>query len=327
MDQVQPLEVTTVETDGRVYSGAGVDETSIEQALSQTSFGQKVEAEPEKADPSTTVETRGADGKFVSATSEPVQDAPKETRGARRFSHLTSERDKEKARADAAEARSRELEAKLNAPPAAKVEPPIEQARTEPSAPDLTEPTFDEFANDPDPLNAYIKARDAFLEKKIEAKLDAQFRERIEAERASRQFGQTVADTWERGRRAYADFDAVLSDANVIFPRETLRAIAHAPDSEHLQYALASDPALSQRIAALTDPVAIGYELGRAGSARGSAPPASPIRAATTKAPPPYQPVSGASRTANPSPDELATHGRYDEYKAARHAQMGVKVR
>jgi len=319
-----PLEQASIEHDGRVYTGVGVDEAAIEAALAQTSKGQQA-ADDQRAEPAPVPDgtARDAKGQFT------APDESRPTRGQRRFTQLTSERDKERARADAAEARAKELEARLNGQSPTAPQPPAAPAPVETPPPlAAAKPTLEQFANEPDPLAAYLEALAAWTyEQKAPSTVDARLEQRLEAERASRALQQSVAESWERGQATYPDFKAVIARSTVQLPNAILAAIARAPGSEHIQYALASDDALAQRIGAITDPVELGLTLGRLGSGPASVRSASPARPATTQAPPPIQPVSGASRTANPSPEELATAGRYEDYKARRHSDMGVRIR
>jgi len=317
-DPVASLEPTSVEQDGRVYTGVGLDETAIEQALSETSFGQKADAAAaEPATPAAPTPARADNGQFAAPTDEKPL-----TRGQRRFSQLTSERDKAQSRAEAAERELATLRASATQPQTAESRPAPEAS----PQPDTTrpEPTIEQFTSAADPLTEYLKA---LTDWKLEQTLDVRLQARLEAERTSRQVQTAVADSWERGAGTYADFKDVIQRSSVRIPNAILGVIAQAPGSEHIQYALASDDKLAQQVASMTDPVALGLLLGRLGSGPASALPASPARPATTKAPPPVQPVRGASRTASPSPDELATAGNYQDYKATRHAQMGVKAR
>jgi hypothetical protein len=292
---------TTLEHDGRVFTGSGTDDEATAEAFAETTVGRKVETESAKSG------------------------EPKLTRGQRRFSQLTSERDKARSEADALKAELAALKSK-----------PVESAKQEPKAEPVKEskpvdaakaPELEDFLDQPDPIKAFNKALREHLKNEIDSTIDARLSQRLESERASRELTQTVADLRERGAAAYADFETVLSQSSVAFPEPILAAIVNDPNAEHIYYALSSDDALAKEVAAIRDPLQLGRVLGRLGTAATRAVPASPVSSASSKAPRPFQPVSGASRTASPSAEQLAESGDYERYKAKRHADMGLKVR
>lgn len=299
-----------VERDGRTY--AGVDADSIESALDQTSFGREPEHEPSSQ----------ADGH-----AEP----PKPTRGQKRFSQLTSERDKAIERANAVEA---ELKALKEAKPAATVQPsqtapqPNQTVAPEPKKEPAKFPILEDFAKEKDPLSAWGQAIAEWASTKSQSEIDARIRTALEADRASRTQAQTHADILERGKAAYPDFEQVVLGSKTDFPPDMLKAIFRLPHSEHVQYALASDPELAERVRQIADPVLFGLEMAKLGSATGRAEPASRPRAVLPTAPPPIKPVGGTSRTATPSLEELAAKpDAFSDYKAARHAAIGGRHR
>jgi|SRR5215469_11872200 len=293
----------TVEHDGRVYTGA--DTASIEAALDRTSFGR--EPEPEKAEP---------------AQPQP----PKQTRGQKRFGELTEARDR--ALAEAAAAKEELAKVKAMPAPAAPVaepaKPKVEAAKVE----EKPFPNLDDFASEKDPIMAWQKAVAAYNREALEKEFDARLAKTLEAERASRRQTESLAEILERGKAAYPDFEQVVFGSTVNFPQPMIDAIAKLPNSEHVQYALCADPDLAQRIAKIDNPVTFGIEIGKLGSGPARVPPASRVKPALSVAPPPIQPVTGASRTATPSLEELAAKPNgYDDYKAQRHAAMGGKHR
>lgn len=320
------LETVKVETsDGRVYTGSGGDEASTKAAVEQTSFAKPV-------DPAT-AETREADGRFK----------PKEKKGRARFEELTNsrttaerERDEAVARAKANEDELTKLKAQLEAREKPVETKPVEtEAKpVETKAEEKKRLRLQEFAekNPETFVEDYVEAA---IQERLQEALDAKLNERLAADRALTVVQTAVAESAERGREIYPDFQAKLDSSTVSFPGIILESIARAPGSEHIQYALASDPALAERIAKMAndkgqilDPVALGVELGRLGAVDSRARiPASREPVATSKAPAPVQPVVGGSRTATKTLDEIAATGSYDDYKRARHAAMGVSAR
>lgn len=297
-----------MERDGRTY--AGVDADSIEKALDETSFGRAAEHEPASQ----------ADGH-----AEPA----KPTRGQKRFSQLTSERDKAIAEKAAAEA---ELKALREARQAAQA--PAPAVETQPAAPaqpvkePAKFPVLEDFAKDKDPLTAWGQAIVTWAKTESQSDIDARIRTALEADRASRTQAQAHADILERGKAAYPDFEQVVFNAKTDFPEAMLKAIFRLPNSEHVQYALAADPELAARISKIQDPVLFGMEVAALGSGRSRAEPASRPAPELPTAPPPAKLVGGTSRTAMPSLEEVAAKPNgYSDYKNARHAAIGGRHR
>ena len=304
-DAAEAMGQTTLEHDGRVFTGTDTDADATEAAFAETTAGRAADVEARKADPN------------------------KPIRGRRRFDQLTFEREEAKREAAALKAELDSLKAKpASAEPAksATTETPAEPKQATPTA-GTKEPELEDFLDQPDPLKAFNTALKAYLKSDISEQIDARLSQRLEAERASRQLTQTVADLRERGKSAYRDFETVLAASDVQFPEPILWNIVNDPHGEHIQYALATDPDLAKKVAAIRDPLELGRVLGRLGATGTSAPPASPAPVAKSTAPRPFQPVSGASRTTSPSIEDLAESGDYERYKASRHAQMGVKAR
>lgn len=306
----QALGQTTLEHDGRSYTGTGTDEAATTEAFLETTVGRKAE-------------------------SAAIAEGKKPIRGQKRFDQLTFEREEAKREADKARSEAAALKAELeslrtkSAPSdvkqvEAKSEPAQAETKTKSTA---KRPTLEDFLDQQDPLKAYNDALSTYYESQIAEQIDARLGARLEADRASRQLTQTVADTKERGKSAYRDFEAVLSKSDVALPEPILWAVYHDPNAEHIIYALASDDDLAKEVAQMRDPLQLGRVLGRLGSVGASAPSPASSAPAKSQAPRPFQPVSGASRTASKSLQELAESGDVDAYKARRHAEMGIKAR
>ncbi len=256
----------------------------------------------------------------------PAQPQAKAPRGQKRFDQLTYEKEQANLRAEAAEARAKELEAKLAAPApaappapvaAAPVEAPVtRQKPTEAMVGDKYQ-TYADFVED----LADWKAEQRDI--KLQNDLDARSTARIEADQASRTLAATANDAFTRGRAAYPDFDAMLKSADgVIIPLDYQKAILRVPHAEHVMYGLAKDQAKLKAILAITDGVQLGLELAQFMPRESVAPPASTAPVVrTTNAPAPIQPVGAGSRTTSPTAEELANKGEYEAYKALRAEQ------
>lgn len=271
---------------------------------------------------------------------ETTPEPPKPSRGQKRFDELTREREDQRRRADAAEARAKELEARLAQPP--RPEPTREPEPTPPA----TRPTKELLAKMP----ADLKTFDAYLAKYPDAEyeefrdernlwltaqtqpsdIDAKIRQSIEADRASRSRADLVTQAVTRGRAAYQDFDAVLTAAHMTepWPQDKIEAIASMEQPEHIQYALGKDPDLAHRLKGL-GPVQFGMELAKLVTAAPGASPASPTRTVVTP-PAPYQPVAGGGSTVAQPSAALAARAveDYDSsgYREKRARERGVKA-
>ncbi len=293
---------------GIVLTGVGGDVDAIRDTLEERHEEQHSPAT--KASP-------------IAATTDP--EPPKKTRGQKRFDELTAAVGDEKRRADAAEAKLKELEAKA---PAAVVAAPVvtapailvPAARTKPTE-DMVGSKYQTYSDFVEDL-ADWKAEQR--EVKLRADLDAQSTQRIEADRASRTRMDFVNTTvFPAGRAAYPDFDAVLSSNTTMTPGIVHEAILKLPNPEHALYVLAKDQAkLDSIIALATDPLKLGIAIAQLMPRESVASPASTAPVVrTTNAPAPIQPVGAGTRTTSPTIEELAQKGDYEAYKAARKAQ------
>ncbi len=267
-------------------------------------------------------------GKPIEAAVETPQGeaAPKQTRGQKRFAELTREREDANRRAEAAEARIKELEAKPAAQaqsatqpredvrPAAAVTPAV---RAKPTTAEIGTKyaTYDDYVED---LSAWGTER---VRAELRTEFDARLKETIEADRASRGLQSHVQNVFEQGRKTYQDFDAVIAKNPRPIPPLHQTAILSAPNPEQLMYALAQDDAKLQEIITIGDPIRLGFALAAIAPAKPVALPASTAPAVrTTNAPAPPQPVGAGTRTAKKTLQEYAADGDMDGYRAARAA-------
>jgi hypothetical protein len=334
--------VTTVETpDGRIFSGVGVSEESLQE----------------------TVDARNEPAEKTSETATPAAAAPadKPKRGQKRIDELTFQREEAQRERDAEKARADELAAKLDAalqaqqaiapaPPAPQAPSPSSVAATspQPSVPAAPAPAFS-IANRPMPtieqigtkyqsyedFNADVaqwKTEQTLLQLGITGPidLDARIRQSLEADRASR----TAVDAWpdllSRGKAAYPDFEARMQASPGDYPVAMQQwLILNRPDAEHLFYRLATDRQWAQQVNAMwaRDPGGFQVAFSAAPSSAtpaGRAPTASQSAPVMSVPPPPMQPVGSGSKTTAKSLQDLAATGGEDYdtsgYREARAA-------
>jgi len=299
---VDPHETVSVEdTSGRVLSGSGITEEALTEGL------------------------RDAETRFPDQP-----ETPKEPKGRQRYSELTKQRDEAKAIAAAEKQRNDELASRLALLEAATTkalqpaqEPePVPQGRKKPTSAEIgtTYVDYDAFTED----LADWKAEQREI--KLREEFNARFEARIEAERASRAQSSQADTVLTRGRASYSDFDAVVNACPVVFPEAMLRAIVALPQAEHIEYALASNPELAERIAKIPDGLTLGLELAKLQPSGGRVTPASrPSGVRSSQAPPPFEPVGTGTSTTSPNLADLAASGNIEAYKAARKAQLAAR--
>ncbi len=316
------LEQVSVESpDGRILTGVGAPVESLQETVESRS-----EAAPEPvSDAAATPSPERSEGGQFKA---------KEPKGRARFQELTSERDTYKGQAESALERAERAErelSELKSKPQAQSQPvtepepaPVVRARPSEDEVGAKYPTYADFVED----LADWKAEKRILAAKEEF-------QQILSERDMRQsLSSHVQTIGSRGREAYKDFDTVIQASPVLFSPDHQRAILMAPHSEHVQYALASDLALAERIAAITDPFLLGLEFAKLGPSSVSAPssprvvsPASTPAGVSSKAPAPYQPVGTGTKTTSPPLEDLAAAGDYEAYKARRSSDLRAVAR
>ncbi len=268
---------------------------------------------------------------------KPATDAPKQTKGRQRYSDLTNERDQERQKREQVERERDELKTRiegLSKPQPAQAREPAPVAQPAPvpqAAPKFSFPAFDDAWIAAHPDKEWSDWNDlkveALADWKIAAKefvsktdLDATIRQSIEADRAQRAIADSLEVVRQRGRTAYPDFDAIVSTgpgADISFahtPEQAqarYRAIITSPHSEHLQYAIGSNPDLARRLGQMSD-VEFGLALASIAPTAPAASPASTGTSGITVAPPPMQPVGSGSKTAVLSAADLADRSGED---------------
>ena len=269
---------------------------------------------------------------------KPAPDAPKQTKGRQRYSDLTNERDQERQKREQVERERDELKTRIEAlskPQPAQVisKPfqPFQPVSVPQAAPKFSFPAFDDAWLAANPGKEWSDWNDlkveALADWKIAAKefvsktdLAATIRQGIEADRAQRAIADSLEVTRQRGRTAYPDFDAIVStgpgaDIPIAHTADQAqaryRAIINAPHSEHLQYAIGSNPDLARRLGQMSD-VEFGQALASIAPTAPAASPASTGTVGLTVAPPPMQPVGSGSKTAVLSAADLADRSGED---------------
>jgi hypothetical protein len=262
---------------------------------------------------------------------------PRQPRGQKRFDQLTAEREAANRRAEAAEQRTRELEARLAQPPAA--QPSAEPAARPPAVqqPTRPKPLESDIGTKYKTLSEYFEDLGSWQYEQREAALfqtfDARLQAGIEADRASRTRTDHAQSVFTAGRAAFSDFDATLATVNdIILSPSHQDAILKMPNAERIMYALAKDREALQAVAKESDPVMLGVRLATLNvsdiprtEAVAPRPASTPVAVRQSTAPAPPQPVGGGSRTAQASSAEIANSGgSYEQFKQRRNAERGI---
>lgn len=270
-------------------------------------------------------------GQPVPAAKEPLssEEAPKSRKriAQERIDKAVAAEKEAQRRADAAEARLRELESRS----AAKPEEPAKRAQAaEPTRP---KPTEDEVGTKYQSYADFVEDLADWKVEQREAKqnlkhvIDATVAERIEADRATRSFHDSAAAMVERGRKVFTDFDAVQKSgpgSHVNLGPERTQAILRLPYAEHVIYEACKSAALAQELLSISNPIEFGMRLAslKPTERAADAAPSRPV-VPMTNAVPPMQPVGTSSRTSQPALSELASKGHdfdssgYRERRAA----------
>jgi len=317
-----PNGITSVETaDGRVLSGVGVTEASLQDTIEAR---EPVEKAPDSG------ATSPATPEAPSAPRDTETGRFKPSRADKRIGQLTAQKsDAERAleaektaRADlerrlAALEASRTVPAAQTPPPSPVPAPAAQPTRQKPSESEVgvKYETYADFAED---------LADWKVEQRLQAmNFDALVRSGIEADRASRAQIEYVQSFGTRARSVYPDFDAVIAQADPTIQFPDLKVLLNAPNAEHLVYHAAKNPDFARKLASERDPIKIGYLMASV-SGPAVAPPAPTAAPVASAAPAPYQPVGSGSKTSTPTLDELAASGDdYDKsgYRERRAAE------
>lgn len=204
-------------------------------------------------------------------TPAPAAEPAKKNNGIEtRFSELTKQRDAERTRAEAAERRASEAEAKLNPPK------PADDATIKPKPADFTD-AF-EYAE----KLAEWSASEALRKRDVELKKEA-------SDRSARE----VRDTWVKRATAveaeHPDYREVLAASDLKVSDQVRDALMESDHGPRILYALAQDPELVERIGKMTVTGAL-RAIGRLEAKFESAAPAPAASGAPTPPPRPKLP-------------------------------------
>lgn len=228
----------------------------------------------------------------------------------RRVSELLQDRAYERQARAQAEARAEALAERL----AQIQQGGGQQANKTPSGPAALPPDLAQYVGSPPDASqfpagefdpAYAEERALYRFKTEQAKAHVQQREtqaRQQQQQAATQVQQRIGTMFEEGRKAYADFDAVVTADNVPLPQHVVRELADLDAPADVAYWLAKNPQDAARIAKL-DGRGVVRELARIEGrlAASVAPPPQP-----TSAPPPPRTVRGAGSSHSPSLDAMS---------------------
>jgi hypothetical protein len=226
----------------------------------------------------------------------------------KRFSKVSRQRDEAKARADALEARLRELEAKANPQPIAQVANVDEKPRA-------------------DQFNDAFEYAEALAEWSAEKALKD--REIAEQQKLAEQERNKVVENWndkvKQAKKSINDFDDVVSNSTVVVSDAIRDAILESEVGPQILYHLASDDDYANSVAKMPAIKAL-KEIGRLEAKFEAEKEAKPKKeaktVATSKAPAPISPLKGGkSAGADVLVDTNGEfYGSYAQWKAARKA-------
>jgi hypothetical protein len=302
--------VTSTDDTGRTLSGVGTTTDALDAVMERHAPA------VEETAPATTEAVPAA------------QSEKPQTRGQKRFSELTRAAKDAEAKAADLERQLTELKTQAPAPTAAVASPPVASSPSVPNGGDSghsstrPQPSEDEVGTKYKTYAEFVVDSARWVAEQQPFDIDARVRQSIEADRASRDFLAHAESTWAKGRKVYADFDALRTSgpgSQVPMDHAKIQAILHHPQSEHVQYAIVKDGALAQRLASM-GPIEFGYALASLVPTAAAAPLASTARPGSQTPPAPVQPVGSGSPTTAPSIVDHARRGDYPAYKAQRTA-------
>jgi hypothetical protein len=299
-------------------------------ALSSTSDMPVIETKPdasppkEEAKPETPPEVKEPAAEVKpeeSAPSEQPDDSaaepePKKAKGVqKRIDELTRQREDERRRAEAAEAR---LDRALAA-----LEKPVKEKVVSSEDPEPQKPVFD--PNNPDAstvaLEQYVQDRSAWIARReVKATLAEEEKKRADERLAdeNKRVQESFKTRVEKAKEKYPDYSEKAESPDVQVSIVMASAIAHSEDGPELAYFLGNNPAEASRISKLVPQLQL-VELGKI-SARLNAPveKTKPVSAA----PSPGKPTKPSSETVV-SPEEESM----EAYASRRRKEMAERNR
>ena len=310
-------------------------DTSAGPALSSTSDMPVVETKPDatpapaapaKEEATAAAPEEGAQQPGESATpatdEQTGEPAKKESRGVQKaLDRLTAEREEQKRRAEAAEARLDRALAALEK--AGVTTQPAQDAALPNDDPEPVRPTKDAYP-DPDSfeqaLMDYAEQRAAWTAKREVRAIEQRTQQEKQAEeiaQAQRAAQQAYTARIEKAKADMPDWDSVATSPDVQVSVPMAAAILHSENGPQLQYYLGKNPNEAARIRELSPPLQL-LELGKIEAKLTAAPAPKP---AISAAPAPIRPIAGSAASASKSPEEMSM----DEYAAYRREQLYPK--
>ena len=269
-------------------------------ALSSTNDMPVIETKPDVVVPKEVAAPEEAKPEESADSEQPeistASDEPKKAKGVqKRIDELVTQREDNKRRAEAAEARlDRALQAleRSTGAPAKETKEVIEKTDPEPKKPLKTE------FNDPEAYDTaienYVSERASWIARReVNATLAEERRKRIEENQAEQQrkTQEVYRDRVSKAKEKYADFSEVAESPDVQVSMPMAHAILTYEQGPELQYYLGKNRTETARIAALPPELQL-MELGMiAASLKQPAPTVKPV----SSAPAPGKPIKSAS--------------------------------
>jgi hypothetical protein len=220
-----------------------------------------------------------------------------------------------------AEARAQALEQELQRLRQPVTSPVTPRPQNGHAAPQPGEPQFEQFADAPDPYTAYVQAWTRW----DHATQLAQTRAQWDAEQAAKAQAKDFEGRLSEGRKAYPDYDQVLTEADTLGLQVSAvmqLAIAESPKAADLVYYLATHPEECTQLAEESQgtPVAaatvmrrlLESQLAPHAAPRNGSGPAAAAKLSTAK--PPVLPVGSSPVVGDDPPGDTASaaeHARY----------------
>ena len=242
-----------------------------------------------------------------SATSEQPEvpaasDEPKKAKGVqKRIDELVTQREDNKRRAEAAEARlDRALQAleRSTGAPAEKAKEQIEDQNPEPKRPNRQE----YMGQDPELYDAaiqdYVEKRSAWIAKReVAATLAEERRKAAETQQAEQQrkIQETYRDRVTKTKEKYADFSEVAERPDVQVSMPMAHVILTYEQGPDIQYYLGKNPAEVARISSLSPELQL-MELGMIAASL-KTPVQAPVSKPVSSAPAPGKPIKSSSES------------------------------
>jgi len=314
----------TVELDLLDTTGTPALSSTSDMPIVETKPDAQNEGAPPKAAPSEEEGKTKAESATAPEDEKPsASDEPKKAQGVqKRLDELTRQREDEKRRADASEAREARLMTMLEQTAGKPALAPADQSEADP------EPVRPSRAGFQD-SEAYEQAFMDYAEQKASwtakreiraAQAETQQKEQISAvEQAQQATREAYGKRVDTVKGKYADFAEVAESPDVQVSIPMAAAILHSENGPELQYYLGKNPSEAERIRQLAPPLQL-LELGKI-EAKLIAPATS--KPAVSAAPAPIKPLAGASATASKDRETMSM----EEYAAVRRAEIRAQVR